>query len=370
MKLLLIVCLLTSILEVSANDHTLKLCLTGSTEKTIPNYGEAFWNGAVLAKEELEDHIKKKIELELHYYDVTPLAALNGLKSMRKAGCDAIIGFSTGNDLIAVEEELARDPILTLSIYGDPLERFKSTKHLRTIQPSATALLTHLFNDLPHKIHEKSKVLVITASDRSEMVEYQKSVEPILSKLTKNTTYSSVIEQTQDISEFQKIFNQNQEWDFVILFTRSLIAARIVDKFSANGLNKKPIYLGTKYFGTSELPAFFNFLKNKNVEAYFSRQNCSCDSSKEYLSFQERYEKQFKKKPMLISVDTFDAVKFLSKSAESLKRIGPDSVINFFNGYNSRFRGVGTMAVEPGFQVKAEDKYLIKVTNKGYENIK
>lgn len=369
MKILLIFPLFFSLIS-HANDKILKICLTGSTEKTIPNYGEAFWNGAVLAKEELRDAIQKKIELELHYYDVTPLAALKGLQVMRKANCDAIIGFSTGNDLIAVEDDLSKNPLLALSIYGDPLDRFQNTTFLRTIQPNAESLLSHLFKELPHKIHSKSRVLVVTASDRSEMIEYKKSSEKILSKYTKSVTHLSVMEQTHDISEFLKLYKDKKKWDFVVLFTRSLIAAKITDEITRNAPTHKPVLIGTKYFGSSELPAFLNFLKNKDIEAYFARQNCSCDDSKEFLAFKERYLARFKKKPMLISADTYDAVRFLAQAAGILNQFTPTSVLDFFNRDNSFFRGIGTMVVGPRLKVKAEKRYLIKVTKNGYERVK
>ena len=142
--------------NVIANDKTLKICLTGSIEKAIPQYGEAFYNGAKLAVNERSENNKKRVELIYSPHDTTPLAPVSKLNELRNSNCDAIVGFSTGNDLISIEESLKNNPIFTLSIYGDPQSRFDKTNYLRTMQPSSQELVDHLLSKV--KIKKNSKI--------------------------------------------------------------------------------------------------------------------------------------------------------------------------------------------------------------------
>lgn len=204
-----------------ANDKELKICLTGSTEKALPKYGEAFVNGAKLAINELSSAEKKKIKLEVNYYESNPLAPITKLDELRRASCDAIIGFSTGNDLLSIEDSLREKPIFTLSIYGDPQDRFNQTTYLRTMQPSASELVTHLFKKMPFKVARDSRVLLVVAADRSEMVSYK---EAYLKSLTGvPITQVEIVEQTHDLRQFETILREKVKWDYVILLTRSLI---------------------------------------------------------------------------------------------------------------------------------------------------
>lgn len=351
-----------------ADDSKLKICLTGSTEKTIPNYGEAFVNGARLA---LKKYSKAgdKVEVVTYYYDVTPLAAVEALSNMKKEGCDAIIGFSTGNDLLAIEKDLSKDPILTISIYGDPQPQFNKTNYLRTLQPSSDELLKHLLQKLPKKIKDEDRILVVTAIDRTEMIEYKKSFERLMKKTSSKIEHVSVMEQTQDLTNLNRHIKSDSKWDYVFLFTRSLIAAKVTDIISDKRPINNPVFIGTKYFGSDELPAYFNFLKNKNIEAYFSRQNCFCDKSEDLQKFNIEYKSSFNKTPMLISVETYDVTRFILQSVGGLTTYNPQSLIKFFNNWNVPFTGIGSMNIGKNLEIQTAKKFLIKVSNKGYEGI-
>lgn len=348
-----------------ASEQILTICLTGSTEKALPEYGEAFVNGATLALNEVDQVDRAKVKLEVHYYDSSPLAPLEKLKEMRQASCDAIIGFSTGNDLLAIEDSLKEKPILTFSIYGDPQERYKQTRYLRTMQPSAEELVEYMFKKKPFKLKEKSKVLLVTAIDRSEMQLYRLAYLKFL-RGKADITYADVVEQTHDIRAVKDILQRDSKWDFIVLLTRSLLAAEITDLLKAD---KRPIILGTKYFGSPDLPAYYNFLKNKKVEAYIPRQNCTCDTDERLAALRHKYFKTFSKKPMSISLDTYDATKFI---LEALKApiYTPEEVINFLNSLKKPFIGSSSLLVTEGLNVSTKKRYVLKIDETGYREFK
>lgn len=340
---------------------TLNVCLTGSTEKALPKYGEAFVNGVSLAMEELPAADRERVKLSLHYYESNPLAPLSKLEDMRKDSCDAIIGFSTGNDLLTVENALEENPIFTLSIYGDPQERFEKSSCLRTMQPSASDLTQHLFSHLPFKLKPQNKFLMITASDRSEMTAYKNAYLQKLRAMKITPDQVDVMEQTHDISAFKELLSKKGQWDYVIILTRSLIAAEITDLLSHSS---KPIILGTKYFGSADLPAYLNYLKSKKVEAYFSRQNCTCDKTPEFVKVKEAYKEKYKIEPMSISMDGYDAAKFILLSLKD-KVLTPERVLKSLK--TSDFKGISSLKVGQGLKVNSDRRFLIRVNEDGYK---
>ncbi len=350
----------------------LKICLTGSTEQTIPYYGEAFVNGARLAVDELDQKQKNKVEIEVHYYDVKPLAALSKLEEMRQSSCHAIVGFSTGNDLLAIEDDLRKDPVLVMSIYGDPNPRFEKTRYLRTMQPAADILLAELLERIPRKIKKSNNVLVVTADDRSEMVAYRDALNKLMP--SQKFEHVSVIEQTHDISSVTQVMQRSDSaWDYVFLFTRSLIAAKVTDLIHSKQLlgqdSQKTIFLGTKYFGSAELPAYLNFLESKDVEAYFVRQNCLCNKNKNVEDFIGKYKSKFMNVPMLISIDSYDAVKYLLSSIDKLDSYSSKSVIDYFYKSAQGYKAVGSTEIKRGLKINSTQNFLMKVSKKGYEVI-
>lgn len=127
--------------------------------------------------------------------------------------------------------------------------------------------------------------------------------------------------------------------------------------------------MGTKYFGSSDLPAFYNYLKNKNVEAYISRQNCSCDISKDFQEVRRKYVQLYSVEPMSISFDTYDATRFVLRSLQ-IVNLNSDNVLKFLNTKNSDFLGVSSFKVTKGLNVSSSKRYLIKIDHQGYKELK
>lgn len=355
MKLIVI---LTSLFIVNSSFAAkFKICLTGTTVKTIPGYGDAFINGAKLAKKNLGKN-GDKIELETHFYDRTALAPIKAMREMIKSNCTAIIGFSTGNDLLAVKDIVGKHKIPVLSIYGDPDIRL-NIPHLMTMQPSSDYLVSKLMTKIKNKLENKENFLLIKTSDRTSMGNYENSYKKALNG--KKIKAVNVIEKTGSLAELEKELSKNKKYDGIIILTRSVMAAKIADL-----IRKKqgdlPLLLGTKYFGSSALPAFLNYLENKNVETYFARHNCLCDKDKNYQSFIKSYEKEFNIKPWVISASAYDAFNFFAKNIS----LGA----NYFEQIKKKKAlGISGVEIGPNFKVKNNNGFVINVTKEGYKAI-
>lgn len=352
-----------------ASTEKFRICLTGSTEKSIPGYGDAFVNGAKFALKKLPSSLSEKIDLVVDFYESTPLAAAEKVKALRDKNCSSIIGFSTGNDLIAANEELKKSPIFTISIYGDPHKSLEGLNYLKILQPPPTTLLKHLLKNAPTKIQKKSKILVITTSDRSEMVGYKKSFTDITSGLNISANYVDILESEQNIAAVEAELKKESNYDFVVLFTRSSLAAKITDLLPREGDKLKATILGTKYFGTAELPAYLKFVSNKNITAYMSRQNTFDTKNKEIKQFQQDYQTEYSTPPMLISLDTFNVVNYLALSIGKIKSFSSQAIIDFFNKSKQTFIGVGGIKARPLKDLKHTHLYLIEITKDGYRTL-
>lgn len=343
-----------------------KICLAGTTVKTIPKYGEAFENGAFLALDKYAS-LKERVIIEKIYYENTAFGALEAYKKAIEINCDSIIGFSTGNDLAVIREEAKKTPILTISIYGDPIFQRDKDESIFTMQTPPKTLLNDLIQKAPIELKADKKVLVVTAVDRIEMVQYREELKKILANPLRNVVYASVVEQTHMMNE---VFEKNllrKKWDMVFLFTRSLISAELTDSF----LYKKDIvFLGTKYFGSAQLPAYYNFLKDKNIHAYFARRSSALDKTKSKKDFIKDYKEKFEIEPMMISFDCYDIVTFLLKKIEKMSVVNRKTVLKNILENEEIFQGVGGVVIGPSLSMSTLKTYVLKLTPKGYELVK
>jgi len=343
--------IILTIFSLNTFSKDFKVCLTGATVKLFKNYGEAFENGATLAK------ANSSLILEKHFYDRTPLAARDAMKKMTKSKCDGIVGFSTGNDLLTIKDLAEEFKIPVLSIYGDPNSKL-SSEFVKTMQPKPEYLLKSLFSKVASKINNLKKFLVVTTIDREAMKGYKEAYAKKLKSFNKSVLHVDLIESSGDIKKFKEIFLKNRNSiDGVVILTRSKMAAEITDFINHHKSNKSPLILATKYFGSSALPAYLNYLTNKNVQAYFARHNCLCDKDPAYQKFIEKYRASFKKDPMVISAHTFDAVNFFKKLAIKKE-------VNAIT-----HTGITGIAIKKGFQISKSKSFVIEVNQRGYQEI-
>lgn len=339
---------------ISFRVYSKDICLTGTTVKLFPKYEEAFYNGALLATKK-----NKKVKLRKFYYDRTPLAALEAYKKMVSAGCHLIIGFSTGNDLISISGEAKKLKVPVISIYGDNSEIIKQNEYIHTIQPSPKYLLNPLIEKIKRKNKIFNKALVVTAVDRHAMNVYKKHYLEILTENGIKYKEINILERKPNFTKLNEIL-ENEKFDSLVLLTRSLLGSKITGIVKNKN---KVVILGTKYFGSSALPAYLNYLENKNVDAYFSRHNCLCDDDNAYLNFIKKYKNEFNKKPMVISASAYDLVTFyihsLAKGKES----------DLLNLKKTEYKGITGVRFSKGLKIDFTKHFQIHISEKGYNRI-
>jgi hypothetical protein len=339
-----------------------KTCLSGSTEKMIPAYGEAFIKGASLLKK-LKPQEFEKMVIKDYFYENSALAPIQSLKNMKKDNCDIIMGFSTGNDLIAIKDLAERYAIKIISIYGDPSKEISGSKTIITLQPSAQELVKHLMKELGSKL-KNSKVVIVTAIDRVEMLEYQEAYKKLIGEVTSNITEFQILEETQNLQELENFSKLGKKFEYLVLLTRSSLAAKISDLLNKTGHSFQ--ILGTKYFGSSELPAFLNYLENKNINAYISRQNCNCANDSHFLRFKEDYIKEYKTTPMGISYEAYIAMQAI-ESAYKNKKFTAQEITTFLKNH---VQGeIGPVIFGRDLSPIRKKNYVIKITKEGYVGI-
>ncbi len=348
----------------------LKICLTGTTVKSIPTYGEAFVNGAEMAKELALKKFGKNIEIKKFYYDRTGLAPLNAAKEMVKDGCHAIIGFCTGNDLLAVKDYVKKENILVYSIYGDFHQDLQAAPSLMTIQPKASFLMDKFFQKIEATTKAIDKYLIVTSIDRSEMNSYYLAYTEKLKSMRKSYLTVNVLEKTGNIDPFVEAYRKEKNnIKGIILLTRSVVAAQLSDfVFEENKGQNLPIILGTGYFGSSALPAFLNYAKHKEITAYFPTLNCLCDPNKNFQNFVQTYRSKFNLEPMLLSAYTYDAVNFIAQSIHNEKR-ALTKERTYQLARQEKFKGISDIDIQPGLRPQINKIFVMKVTSKGYESI-
>lgn len=360
MRLLILLLTLSNIALASK----VKICMTGTTVKQFPKYGEAFMNGAKLAAKEIKSN--HQIEIKKFYYDRTALAPLKALDEMVKDKCHAIIGFSTGNDLFVVKDKLKEEKIFTASIYGDPINEIKDIDNLITFQPSEDYLLERLFKKVDPKLKKLKQVLIVTAVDRMAMNRYKSAYAKVLKNKGIQIHDVDVFEKTQNINNIESFLKEDKNFDAIVLLTRVALGAKIVEKIRTK-TKQRPLILGTKYFGSTALPAFLRYLDNKDVEAYFSRHNCLCDENKDYKNFVLRYVNNYEKNPMVITANSYDLTHLIINAANNIKTVTHSNLLEQLK--KQKFKGLTGISIEPGLKLNHSKSFILEVTKEGYKKI-
>lgn len=357
----------------AAKTLPLKLCLTGTLPKVFPNYGEAFWNGAEMALAE-SGAAKEAFILERFYYDQNPLAPRDAMSDMLKAGCHAALGFDFTNDLMVVREKAESEGLLILSMYGAMNPSLDTSGVIRSYQVPPVILVERLlaFVEGPLKRRFK-KVLLVTTVDWDELKDFRDAAVERL-KMSK-TEYLLVnqVEASFRVADVEaELKRQKEPFDGILLFVRSRPAAEVADlvwKTYAKGA--APLLLGTKFFGTSTLPAFTNMLKYKEVTTYFTHQATNEDPDPAYQTFVKRYEKAYAKPPMGLAALVYDAVSLVAKASFDLRFEPGASDAKMRKALVDSVRsidhhGITGVKVKKGLEFSYHKTFVIKTDAGGY----
>lgn len=351
----------------------LKICLTGTLAKVFPAYGEGFWNGALMGVESAGGS-PKTVLVEKHFYDQNPLAAAKAMDEMVTSGCHAVIGFDFTNDLMLIRDKAKASSMLVVSTYGASNAALDATESIRTLQVPPAQLITLLLDYTDKKLVKKlSSVLIVTTIDLDELKTFRDEAKVILDGRKVAVQFVSQVEATFNVNEVKEAMKGlKQAPDAVLLFTRSRPAAEIADAvYEFYPAGRRPLILGTKFFGTSTLPAFTNMLKHKDVESYFTHQTSNEDPDPSYQTFVKSYREKYKLEPMGLSALALDAVSFVLKSANKAKlddKMDPPTARKniLLAAKETSFDGVTGVSVKPGLKFEYRKTFVVRTSAKGY----
>lgn len=298
--------ILLTLLSFNAEAVT-KVCLAGSTVKIFKSYGQSFINGAKLAVMNNKD-----FEVKEYFYDRSPLAAREATKKMIAENCNVIMGYSNINELNQAKDLVIKNKVPVISIYSN-LKDEDSKVNILTMQPKAEFMVDKVNKYLKKNKQKLGTTLMVTAANISSFQDYKSAFSKMISSESGTVVNYDLLENkfNKDIL-LKKIKNTRKKIDTVILLTRSVVASKVVNALTE--LKQKPFVIGTSNFGSTTLPAFYNGLKDKDVNGMFVRQHSVMDRDPSYKAFNKLYKKTFKSNPMVISGYAYDAINYLKKN--------------------------------------------------------
>ncbi|MBU2710456.1 ABC transporter substrate-binding protein [Zooshikella harenae] len=326
-----------------------KLCLTGTSVKTSPAYGEAFINGIKLglAAEE-ENHTTT----EVHFFSPSPLGSIKAVEKMITAGCDGIIGFDSANDIIPVRDLFNKHKTPLISLYT-PITTEINRPYIYSMQRPIEDNVKHILNSVFTKQKFKN-ILLITSIDKSRMRDYQKAFTQALKARNQPFTDTNITEINPTIENIIPFFEKDNKPDLVVLLTRSSLSAKIVNYIQQNTQKHNTTFIGTVSWGSSKFQPFFDRLKEKEITAYFTRQNTFFDPDPDFQAIIEQYRSTYHKEPMVISLLAYDAARIFNRyfAQASHPQRNPFAGINYHGVTGVEFNANGNIAYHKLFTMK------------------
>ncbi|MGI0115267.1 ABC transporter substrate-binding protein [Zooshikella sp. RANM57] len=332
-----------------------KLCLTGTSVKTSPAYGEAFINGIKLGLATEEDN---HTTTEVHFFSPSPLGSIKAVEKMITAGCDGVIGFDSANDIIPVRDLFNKHKIPLISLYT-PITPEINRPYIYSMQRPIEDNVQHILSNVFTKQKFKN-ILLITSIDKSRMRDYQKAFTQALKAKNQPFTDINITEINPTIEHITPFFEKDNKPDLVILLTRSSLSAKIVNYIQQNTQKHNTTFIGTVSWGSSKFQPFFDRLKEKEITAYFTRQNTFFDPDPIFQAVIERYRSMYHKDPMVISLLAYDAARIFNRYFAQASH--PQQ--NPFAGLN--YQGITGVEFNANGNIAYHKLFTMKVTPDGY----
>ncbi len=354
----------------------LNICLTGSTEGIIPTYGEAFKNGAEMAIAPTGKATHFTPQIKTYFYEATPLASARATKKMVEDKCAVIIGYSTMNELLAAQQVLRDTPVPVISIYGEVDERFRETPFIMTLEPPIAYLVDQFKPTLKSLLPARpgAKALLLTAVDQEGPVKYKAIYAKWLTENGFAVDTFDFLERTLDVEILRRERGTSiPNYQAIFLLSRSVNASNLSDILVELGAKPNaPVLIATKNLGSSQLPAYLDRLKHKDVSVYFPRYNCTTDANAGYQDFVRRYRARYSREPMIVSADTYDALNYVLTSAKRLPQ-SSEKVISAKALQRAmkltKFKGITRTEFGENFRISYSGHFVIHVTKNGYRDV-
>ncbi len=278
------------------------ICLTGKVENEYSFYQSSLINGVKLAINDIKPRFSYVVKS--YFFGNDPLSALSTYHSMIKDGCSAIIGFEYLSDLKLISKKDLNKKIPIISPYSSSLDGENIPKNILMLMPKYDYLVNTMYDFMLKKWGVLSNILIVTETDRPDLVDYKLSYEKIFFVNQVKYDEFNYVQTDHYLEQELKNFIAKRKYNFVIMLGGANTSIKILNTF--NDANIK--FIGTENFGSSNYQSVIPMITNPKVEAYVIRNIDYLSADSQIRVFKKRYEKMFFENPLPLSAYAYDAM--------------------------------------------------------------